>query len=122
MLLKKGRTTRPTVDDFLNHIDHAAQLVGGVDHIGVGTDMSLGTYPEHKVDPWGTPALKDVTGSYDKHISANMRSPLRMAEGFSQYADVVHFAERLGKRGYGDAGIRKILGGNFLRVFSQVWK
>ncbi len=122
MVLKKGRTTRPTLDDFIDHIDHAAQLVGGVDHIGVGTDMSLGTYPEHVADPWGSPALKDVAGAYDKHITANFRSPLRMAEGFSQYAEVVGFADRLGKRGYSDADIRKILGENFLRVFAQVWK
>ncbi len=122
MILKKGRTTRPTVDDFIDHIDHTAQLIGNVDHIGIGTDMSLGTYPEHVADPWGAPTLKDVAGAYDKHITANFRSPLRMAEGFSQYAEVVNFVDRLGKRGYGDADIRKILGGNFLRIFGQVWK
>jgi membrane dipeptidase len=122
MLLKKGGTKRPTVDDYIDHIDHVAQLTGSTDPIGVGTDMSLGTYPEHQPDPWGSPALKDVAGAYDKHVTANFRSPLRMAEGFSNYAEVVNFADRLGRRGYKDADIRKILGGNYLRVFAQVWK
>ena len=122
MILKKGQTKRPTVDDFIDHIDHAAQLAGSVDHIGIGTDMSLGTYPEHAPDPWGAPALKDVAGAYDKFVTANFRSPLRMAEGFSQYAEVVHFAERLERRGYKDPDVRKILGENFLRVFGQVWR
>jgi len=30
------------------------------------------------------------------------------------------FAELL-RRGYSDADVRKILGGNFLRVFEQIW-
>ena len=122
MLLKPGRTNRPTVDDFIDHIDHAAQVIGSVDQIGVGTDMSLGTYPEHARDPWGTPELKDVTGAYDKHVTPNFRSPRRMAEGFDNYAGVLNFVDRLGRRGYKDSDARKILGENFLRVFRAVWK
>jgi membrane dipeptidase len=122
MVLKKGRTRRPTLDDFIEHIDHAAQLLGSVDNIGIGTDMSLGTYPDNSFDPWGEPVYKDVTGAYDKNISANIRSPLRMVDGFSNYAEVLNFIDRLKKRGHRDADVRKILGGNYLRVFKQVWK
>jgi len=122
MLLKKGGIKRPTVDDFIDHIDHVAGLLGSVDSIGVGTDMSIGTYPEHERDPWGSPALKDVAGAYDKNVTANFRSPLRMAEGFSQYAEVLNFVDRMGRRGYKEPDIRKILGENFLRIFRRVWK
>lgn len=122
MVLKKGRTQRPTLDDFMEHIDHVAQLLGSVENIGIGTDMSLGTYPDHTSDVWGEPVYRDVTGAYDKNISANIRSPLRMVDGFSNYAEVLNFIDRLKKRGHGDADVRKILGGNYLRVFKQVWK
>ncbi len=122
MTLKTGRTQRPTLDDFIDHIDHVVQLLGSADSIGVGTDMSLGTYPDHEYDPWGEPASKDVTGTYNKHVTPNIRSPLRMVDGFSNYVEVLNFIERLKKRGYGDTDVRKILGGNYLRVFSQVWK
>lgn len=122
MVLKKGQTTRPTVDDFIKHIDHVAQLLGSTDNIGIGTDMSLGTYPDHWYDPWGEPAYKDVTGAYNKNVTPNIRSPLRMVAGFSNYSEVINFAAKLEKRGYGDTDVRKILGENYLRVFKQVWK
>lgn len=122
MVMKTGQTSRPAVDDFIDHIDHTVQLLGSSDHIGVGTDMSLGTYPDHAIDPWGSPETRDVTGSYDKHVTPNIRSPLRMVEGFSNYAEVLNFVAKLEKRGFTGEDIRKILGLNYLRVFGQVWK
>jgi membrane dipeptidase len=122
MTLKTRKTKRPTIDDFIDHIDHVVQLLGSTENIGVGTDMSLGTYPDHEYDPWGEPAYKDVTSTYNKHITSNIRSPMRMVEGFSNYAEVLNFIVKLKKRGYSDTDVRKILGGNYMRVFSQVWK
>jgi membrane dipeptidase len=122
MVLKRGQTTRPTVDDFIQHIDHTVQPLGSTDNIGIGTDMSLGTYPDHWYDPWGEPTYKDVTGAYNKHVTSNIRSPLRMVDGFSNYAEVLSFVEKLEERGYSDTDVRKILGENYLRVFKQVWK
>ena len=84
--------------------------------------MSLGTHPDHEYDPWGEPAYKDVTSIYNKHITSNMRSPMRMVDGFSNYAEVLNFIEKLKKHGYSENDVHKILGGNYLRVFSQVWK
>lgn len=122
MVMKTGQTKRPTVDDFIDHIDYVAQLLGSTDNIGVGTDMSLGTYPDHEYDPWGSPTYKDVTSVYDKHVTPNIRSPLRMVDGFSNYAEVLNFITKLRKRGYENTDVIKILGGNYMRVFSYVWK
>jgi membrane dipeptidase len=121
MVLKTGKKERPTVDDFIDHIDHTAQLLGSVDNIGVGTDMSLGTYPDHEHDPWGEPVYKDVTGTYNTHITNNIRSPRRMVSGFSNYSEVLNFIDRLQRRGYKGTDIGKILGGNYLRLFKNVW-
>jgi membrane dipeptidase len=121
MVLKTGRTQRPTVDDFIDHIDYVVQLLGSADNIGVGTDMSLGTYPDHEYDPWGEPVYKDVTGAYNTYVTPNIRSPLRMVSGFSNYADVLNFVEKLKNRGYSKTDVGKILGGNYIRVFNRVW-
>ena len=121
MVLKTGQTSRPTLDDFIDHIDHVAQLLGSTEHIGIGTDMSLGTYPDHRSDPWGDPAYRDVTGVYNAEITDNIRSPLRMVDGFSNFTEVKNLVSRLRQRGYGETDIRGILGLNYLRVFEQVW-
>jgi membrane dipeptidase len=122
MNLKKEQTERPTLDDFIKQIDYVAQLVGSTDNIGVGTDMSLGTYPDHEYDPWGNPEYKDVTSAYNTHITANIRSPKRMVNGFSNFTEVLNFIEKLTKRGYSEKDVQKILGENYLRVFRKVWK
>lgn len=45
-----------------------------------------------------------------------------MVDGFSNYAEVLNFVDKLKRRGYSEADVKKILGGNYLRVFRQVWK
>ena len=76
----------PTLEDLLNHIDHAVKIAG-IDHVGLGADF----YPR-------TPAPVGI-------------------EGASDYAKITI---GLKKRGYLDAEIRKILGGNFLRIWRAV--
>lgn len=76
----------PTLEDVLDHIDHAVKLVG-VDYVGIGHDYSI-HYP-------GPKGLEDV----------------------SQYQNITR---GLVKRGYSSQDIKKILGGNLLRVWYQV--
>jgi membrane dipeptidase len=122
IILKKGGTRRPTLSEFMEHLNYVAQLLGSTDHIGIGTDMSLGTYPDHIADVWGEATYKNPTGPYDAHISSELAGPLRYVDGFSNYAEIMNVIAELKKRGYGDADIRKILGENYLRVFKQVWR
>jgi membrane dipeptidase len=121
LVMKSGTSHWPTVDDFIDLIDYVAQLTGRADCLGIGTDMSLGTYPDHAHDPWGVPDYADVASRYSELITADVRSPMRALDGWWNYAQVVGFAERLGARGYTDEQVRGILGENYLRVFEQVW-
>ena len=120
--MKAGRGEWPSMDDFIEHLDHVAQLTGSADHIGIGTDMSLGTYPYHEADPWGEPAYASAIGEYAQAVSGDVRSPKRALRDFNCYPQVVDFAARLQQRGYSASDVEKILGGNFLRVFEQVWR
>ena len=122
LVMKPNTTHRPTLDEFIEQIDYVAQLVGSTDHIGISTDMSIGTYPEHVHDPWGAPGYPNFTAQYNEHVTADIRSPLRNVEGYSDYAEIVNVAERLIARGYSERDVHKILGENFLRVFDEVWQ
>ena len=44
LVMKPGQNAQPSIDDFIDHIDYVVQLTGSADHIGIGTDMSLGTF------------------------------------------------------------------------------
>ncbi len=76
----------PTIEDLLDHIDHAVQ-VAGVDHVGLGADM----YPR-------TPSPVGIRGVQDyPNITAGLKA-----------------------RGYSDEDVKKIMGGNLLRVWKEV--
>ena len=123
LLFKEGATTRPTLDDVVDHVDYVAQLLGSTENIGLGTDFSLGSYPFHEPNPWGEPALLSARQDYDTYvITDSPRAPQRFASGFSAYSQILDFVDRLGERGYSDEDVRGILGENFLRVFEQVWQ
>ncbi|MDP6776163.1 MAG: dipeptidase [Candidatus Latescibacteria bacterium] len=72
----------PTFDRLLDHIDHAVQ-VGGIDHVGIGSDFDGG----------GT--LVDGAASFPR------------------------ITEALVDRGYGGEDVRKIMGGNHMRVLRE---
>lgn len=122
IVLRPGGTTQPTVDEFIDMIVYVADMAGNTEHIGIGTDMSLGTYPDHDHDPWGEPEYLDVASIYSKHITADVRSPRRALDGFSNYPEIVNLIERLQARDFSDQDVANLLGENYLRVFSQVWE
>lgn len=78
-----------TVDDVLDHFDHAVKLVG-VEHVGLGSDFDLDPHP-----------------SYD-------------TPGLNEPSRVYALADGLVRRGYKDADISLMLGGNFARAFQQI--
>jgi membrane dipeptidase len=123
LVFKTGSSSRPTLAEFLDAIDHLAQLLGGTDNIGIGTDFSLGSYPPHAHDPWGQPiSIASVMEDYNQHMPANSHSRERFVDGFSSYPEINNVINGLLKRGYNNEDTGKILGENFLRVFEQVWK
>ena len=48
--------------------------------------------------------------------------PLKLPEGIQGVADFPNLTAALQAAGYAEGDLRKILGGNFLRLFSEVWK
>lgn len=117
--LPPGQTARPTLGQYLDAIDHVVQLVG-IDHVGIGTDMSHGTYPDGDLIR-GLPSKRSVGGAYAEHIEVAPRSRLRYVAGFDDYGHLPDVAQGLLARGYGEEGVRKVLGENYLRVFRAVW-
>ena len=79
---------RPGVKEVVDHIDHAV-AVGGIDHVGIGTD-----FDGIEVPP----------------------------EGLEDISMLPKVFEEMRRRGYDEASIAKVAGGNFIRVFEEVKK
>ena len=101
---------RPDLNDFIRHVDYLSELLG-IDHIGLGLDF-------------------DDASSRDQWLAANKRNTEfesrwsfeeRRIEYLSGPDEVPNVTRALVAHGYSDDDIRKILGGNFLRVFDNVW-
>lgn len=98
-----------SVGTYVRSLDHVAQLVGP-DHVGFGFDYiydlpALVAFSRTMAERFP----KD--GGYTRDDAAQLEP--------EQVIDIV---EELTRLGYGDGDIRKIVGGNWLRVMGEVWK
>jgi membrane dipeptidase len=82
---------RQTIDRLIDHADHMAGVMGP-EHIGLGLDL---------ID-------------YQPGFAGSA------VEGLRDHSGLPSFSQRLLERGAGEAEVRAILGGNWLRVWKQV--
>lgn len=109
-----------TLADAVAHVDHVARIAGE-DHVAIGTDngvMPQGTSPE---------ARKRSDDYTLQRIKLGIASP---GEGVGIYPWIDElnsidryrrFAGVLARRGWSEARLEKLFGGNFLRVYREAW-
>ncbi|HEX2218644.1 MAG TPA: membrane dipeptidase [Gemmatimonadales bacterium] len=113
--LTERQTT--SIDDLLAHVDHAVK-VAGIDHVGFGSDgpiVSSDVPPDQELAGYraayernqGLPGAEAVP----HHVTVRaLNTPRRL--------DLL--AHGLARRGYGEAAVEKIIGGNIARVLREV--
>lgn len=104
------------INDMLDHIEHVINLVG-VDHVAIGTDTRYygmeAKGPKSKGNSawWGNWNPEDRVG--DSECFKETMS------GSLAWTNWPCFTTGLVKRGYSDSDIKKIIGGNYLRIFEE---
>ena len=112
--------SQPKGEDLLRHVDHIARVVGE-DHIGIGTDNGVLPFEiteetRRKNREWAM-----------QRIKAGIASPGEGPDVFPMVADYNsvdryrRFVRDLEKRGWTQARLEKLMGGNFLRVYREAW-
>jgi len=111
---------QPHAEDLIRHLDHAVSICGE-DHVGLGTDGTLSGVELNQA--YWTVQRKFVEDRLKAGIAAPGEAP-DVANLIPEYNDARRFltlADDLARRGWSAARIDKILGGNFARLFAQVW-
>ena len=110
--LRKGFES--TLDDYVDAIDDLVERVG-VDHVGIGTDFTQ-DQPKSFFD-W----IFSQQGTKSQNRAIDYPDPLVHPEGMETPDKFFNIALALSARGYGAEDITKVMGGNWLRLFEQVW-
>ena len=113
VMMNDDQSTWPTVDRFIDHILHIAGIAG-IDAVGVGTDR------------WRRETLRSKMGrvGFDRTLPGwfgAFNDVQKQVEGFNYFDKWESFVEAMLKRRFSEEEIKKVLGGNLMRVFEQVW-
>ena len=108
-------TFESTLAEFVDAIDDLVTRVG-VDHVAIGTDYTQ-DQPADFFD-W----LFSQQGTQYRERTQTYPDPLVHPKGMETPDDFSNIALELLSRGYQEADIVKILGGNWLRLFQEVWE
>ena len=115
-----GGTGEITAEMVLAHIDHAIKVCGE-EHVGIGSDQ--GIVPVDDTPQYREMIRQEVLRRKAAGISAPGETPDRppFVADFNSERRMDMIAHALSKRGYKSAVIEKVIGGNFFRLFREVW-
>ncbi len=117
-LVERGAARK---EDLIQHIEHAVDVCGE-DHVGLGTD---GMVSARAIDEAYRASLRE---DYESRIKQGIAAPGEGPEAYQVVLDynepqrMQRLAEDLSARGWPSRRIEKLLGGNFARVFTEVWE
>jgi len=101
-----------TIEHYVDHIDHIAELVG-IEFAGIGTDSDLDGY-----DDLPPKIYEGLKSGYKSSYSFRDKIDI---EGLDYPKKIYDLTEALIRRGYDDTAIRGVLGGNFRRALGAIW-
>ncbi|WP_048645240.1 dipeptidase [Nitratireductor soli] len=113
-----GIEARPTLEDFCDQVDHMISRAG-IEHVALGSDLSEATKTrEAWLKLYGPePIWPEVTGILGPWYTYEQKA----TEGFESMAEAGRLIDALKRRGHGEDAIEKIMSGNLLRVYREVW-
>ena len=112
-----AKKRRPTLDDLLKHVDYIADLVG-IDHVGLGIDFE---YINESMQEASKAHYEYFVKTGQWNPDDYPPPPYYYPQGLDDPRCFPNLTKALMERGYDEEETRKVLGGNFMRVYSQIW-
>jgi len=112
--------SHPKGEDLLRHVEHIAN-VAGEDHVGIGTDngvlpTTLDAETKEKLKIWQLERIKQGIAAPGEAVGV-----YPLLEDYNSVDRYRRFVADLAKRGWSQARLEKLMGGNFLRVYRDAW-
>ncbi|MEP6495787.1 MAG: membrane dipeptidase [bacterium] len=111
---------QPQREDLIRHLEHAVNVCGE-DHVGIGTDNPLLGFEINDQ------SRKEQREFYESRAKRGIAAPgeaadvFNMVEGYNDVFRYEHLASDLSRRGWSSSRTEKVMGGNFMRLFGEVW-
>ena len=112
--------SHPRAADLIAHVEHIAKIAGE-DHVGIGTDNGvlprvLDDKAKAELDKWQAERIRLGIASPGEAIGV-----YPMIADYNSVDRYRRFVSDLAKRGWSQARLEKLMGGNFLRVYREAW-
>lgn len=107
--LKRG--IEASVDDYVEAIDYVINLIGE-DAVGIGTDFTQG---------YGKDFFDVITHDKGRHRRLTEFGTVLNPEGIRTIDEFPNLTAAMERAGWNEDRISKVMGGNWLRVFKDVW-
>jgi membrane dipeptidase len=109
---------QPMAADLVKQIEYAVKVCGE-DHVGIGSDLSI---TPHVVNAeYEAKHRRFVEGRKARGIAAPREEDYMFVKDLNVPRRLEMIADQLQSRGHPAARIEKIIGANWLRLFSEVW-
>jgi membrane dipeptidase len=112
--------SHPKGADLIAHVEHVARIAGE-DHVGIGTDngvlpTTLDEETKKKLKEWQEQRIKAGIAAPGEAVGV-----YPLVEDYNSVDRYWRFVADLEKRGWSQARLEKLMGGNFLRVYKEAW-
>ena len=111
---------KPTGEQLIAHIEHVARVAGD-DHVGIGTDngvlpIQFDEASKKRMDDWTLERIKQGIAAPGEAVGV-----YTLVEAYNSIDRYRRLAHDLAKRGWSEARLEKLFGGNFLRAYKEAW-
>ena len=109
---------QPMAADLIRQIEYAVNVCGE-DHVGIGSDLSI---TPHVVDAdYEARHRKFVEARKQRGIAAPREEDFMFVKDLNTRRRLEQIADQLLARKHSAARVEKIIGGNWMRLFSEIW-
>ena len=106
-----SRSPQATMAQHLDQYDYVKKRVG-IDHVALGSDFVCG---------WGDELELNTEGHLGWTTDMLSDGPIHLVEGYKDISEIGNVIKGLKDRGWSNKELNKLLGGNWLRLYKQVW-